>query len=217
MRVVFLALLLFAASVPALAQPSMNPVAWTFEHSVGITPHPITHGSGWRFVFPTGTNDVDYLTTPVGSFQGGRSIIIAGKIAANPSVRFVGSDQDGGTAAPAFRLYIQAQGDQCLCNDFGRWWSSPQKVDLKSGKFRMVVALRPGAWQSVFGHKGDSSPAARVGFAKALANPARVGMTFGCCNNFGHGVRTRNGYATMVVTQYKINQVSLSRGKTQPR
>lgn len=200
----FLALLLLAS--PALADPSMNPEAWIFEHSVGMPAHPIKFGQGWAFAFPTGARDVDYLTAPAGVLMGGKSITVSGKIVTDPGVHFFGTDpKDTGNTPPSFHLFIQARGDQCLCNDFGRWWSVPQKVDLENGTFRLRVALKPSAWQSVFGHMGDSSLAARRGFLAVLARPFRIGVTFGEGNNFGHGVRA-NGKAVMVMAEFHIDR-----------
>lgn len=149
-----------------------------------------------------------YLVSVLGgSLTGGKSITILGRITVtgHPVFHWQTQPSNTGTAPASFRLFFQRQGDN-LSSDFYRWWSNPLHVELRPGAFRLTVPLAYGQWSSVFGHRADSSAAAKRGFSAALAHPWRVGMTFGGGNSFGHGVNIRGGTATMRVTYFHMDR-----------
>lgn len=206
----------------ALAQPSTRASDWTFEHSPGMASHPVQQGAGWAFQFPVYNgplpcaNDqacpgVHYLTTGSGSLTGVKSITVDGRIGLNGPVQFNFQTEPSnlGKTPANFHLYIQEAGDNLTGKgkyEFYRWWSNPVSVKLQAGPFHATVPLRPDQWSSVFGKKGNASPAARAGFAQALAHAAKVGMTFSGGNTFGHGVNIRGGKATMAVTHFRVDR-----------
>ncbi len=200
------ALLILISTAAFAGQPSMSPSAWDFQYSDHMPAHPHKWGTGWAFTFPSSGGGVDYLTTSsAGSLTGYRSLAVTGSISGKGVFR--GTDpRDTGTAPPSMHLFIQARGDDCLCHEFGRWWSNPQSVKLQRGAFSMTVPLRPGYWSSVYGKRGDSSGRARQGFAAAVAHPARIGMTFGAGNNFGHGVVVKGGTMAMGVSSMRARR-----------
>lgn len=214
-----LAVLALLVCSPALAgQPSMSAAAWQFLYSPGMPAHPVQNGAGWYFGFPVYNgalpckNDqacagVHYLVTGSGILTGARSILVVGRIVVtgHPQFHWETEPQNHGKGPATFRLFIQRQGDN-LHSDYFRWWSNPASVVIQAGAFRMRVLLKPGQWSSVFGHRGDSSAAARAGFAAALAHPVKIGMTFGGGDSFGHGVNVRGGTARMVVTRFTVER-----------
>lgn len=64
--------------------------------------------------------------------------------------------------------------------DGQRWWSGT--IPLTPG----THTLQPGKWTSVLTMTEDTHPQE---FARAKANIARVGFTFGDCTGLGHGAR----------------------------
>lgn len=187
-RAFFFLLLLIS---PAAAQQK-----WTFQYSVNA-PVPVPYQGGWAFVFPKAPGDVDYLTTPGFRLTEGKMLVLAGRVNMQKGALFRGSDSDGSGLPPNFRFMLRAQDDGCLCKNFGRWWSDSY-VTLKHGTFVLRAPLTADHWTSVFGHRANSSGAALAAWRSVLRNPARIGVTFGAGNNFGHGVYTvGSGRASM--------------------
>lgn len=206
-----------AAASPAW-QPSMRAADWHWRFSPGMH-GPVQAGKGWSFAFPFYAGPLPcatdqscagahYLATEALGPIAGKALVATGWISARGNPAFEHRTEPGNTghAAAAFRFFIQAAGDDCLCQDYGRWWSNPRSVKLQPGAFRLAVGLAPRNWTSVFGHRGSSSPAARAGFAAALAHPARMGFAFGGGNYFSHGVNLRGGSARMTVTAVHIKR-----------
>lgn len=87
---------------------------------------------------------------------------------------------------------------------YDRWWSNPRAITLAAGSGTISVPLEPEFWSSVNGAFGNRDRAARNGFAQALLNVSRLGLTFGGGCSFGHGVRVQGGTASFVLTEYVI-------------
>jgi len=213
MRALFALLLCLVAGAANAASASK----WWFRYSPGMPSHPAQVGAGFRFAFPAYggplpcRNDqacasVHYLTTPWGAaLPFGGYVEAAGQISVtrNPVFHWQTEPGNGGSGPARFHFMVEAQGDGCLCKDYGRWWSV-QGFELKPGAFDAKIAFVPSQWQSVFGHLASSSSKALAGFKAALAHPAYVGMTFGGGNSFGHGVNVRGGSAAMTVSSFHV-------------
>jgi hypothetical protein len=87
---------------------------------------------------------------------------------------------------------------------YDRWWSNPRAISLAAGSSTVAVPLQPEFWSSVNGAFGNGESAARNGFARALLNVSRLGLTFGGGCSFGHGVRVQGGTASFALTEYAI-------------
>ncbi len=215
-----LAALFILISTAALAdQPSMSPAAWTFQYSPGMPAHPVKAGVGWGFAFPAYNgplpcrNDqacpgAHYLTTNSPSLAGAKSLLMTGSVTLSKGASFnyrTEPSNNGGGLPAGFRFLIHAQGDDCLCHEYGRWWST-DSVPLKRGPFVLKAPLVPSHWSSVFGKKATANGRALAGWRSAVAHPARIGITFGGGNFYGHGVNVRNGRATMTVASVKVKR-----------
>ncbi len=87
---------------------------------------------------------------------------------------------------------------------YDRWWSNPRSFPLADGSATISVPLLPEFWSSVNGQFGNADSATRYGFAKALLNVTRLGLTFGGGCSFGHGISVRGGTAQFRLTGYAI-------------
>ena len=84
------------------------------------------------------------------------------------------------------RLFFQRSGDDWAGSpgrtEFYRWWGA--LADLVPGRSTLEALLVPEKWGSVMGKRGADNSAA---FHEAIANIARIGLTFGG-GYAGHGV-----------------------------
>lgn len=87
---------------------------------------------------------------------------------------------------------------------FDRWWSNPRAFTLADGRATITVPLSPEFWSSVNGQFGNADSFARFGFAKALLNVTRLGLTFSGGCSFGHGINVRGGSAQFRLIGYAI-------------
>ncbi len=96
-----------------------------------------------------------------------------------------------------------------------RWWShSPGSTDeipdtaafllVPGGSATVTVPLEPKYWVNVDGQAGDSSPMATEYFAKSLANPQYIGLTFGGGCFYAHGVACEGGPCEFRLTNYSF-------------
>lgn len=77
---------------------------------------------------------------------------------------------------------------------------------LAAGAATLIVPLVPEQWSSVFGKGGTADAAARAGFATALQNVTRLGVTFGGGCFFGHGVFVQGGRAQFMLANYEVRR-----------
>lgn len=88
--------------------------------------------------------------------------------------------------------------------NYDRWWSNPRSFVLSEGEATIAVPLQPEFWSSVNGRFGNADSATRYGFATAILNVTRLGLTFGGGCSFGHGVRVQGGRAQFRLTGLAI-------------
>ncbi|MEQ1896852.1 MAG: hypothetical protein ABL971_05615 [Vicinamibacterales bacterium] len=106
----------------------------------------------------------------------------------------------GGPAT--MRLFLERANEPTANTaDFYRWWSDVT-LPLTPGGGSLTVPVTPDRWGSVFGTKGNASPAAVAGFEATLADLATVGMTFGGGCFAGHGVNISGGTARFILTSF---------------
>lgn len=162
---------------------------WTAEYSTGVAVSP-SGTSGFSFVFPE-ADGVHYVTEPSGSLANMAGIRVHYRIDADAGTQFIPKEVP---TQPAFvTVYLQRAGDDMSGTgafEFYRWWGDP--VKLEPGEHDYVVSFNANQWSSVLGHGSMTQSAA---FADALANAARIGVTFGSYTGWGHGV-----YATTSAT-----------------
>jgi len=87
---------------------------------------------------------------------------------------------------------------------YDRWWSNPRAFSLADGAATVAVPLQPEFWSSVNGRFGNLDSATRYGFATAILNVTRLGLTFGGGCSFGHGINVSAGRAEFALTEYAI-------------
>jgi len=116
---------------------------------------------------------------------------------------FHAKSQGGRCSGPAaVRVMVQVRGDDLRQQD-GRWWAGNFFYGLneRRGEMRLVIPLAPEHWSNVLGH----SAVTRISqFRSAVERVGNVGLTFGGCSHFGHGVWVSGGEARMFIRDFSI-------------
>ncbi len=94
------------------------------------------------------------------------------------------------------RTYVQ-RGPFEQTGDNDRWWSNPIAVEVKNGQVEMTSIVHPSQWSNVNGKRGDHDAVTLAGFHKSFREVYEFGYTIGGGCFFGHGVRVKNGTATI--------------------
>lgn len=195
-------------AVPAVAQyaPSWNigPIIRGKNYSQGMPAQLRDTREGAQFDFPGPTQrdgHVHYVTTPVQSLAGARSITLTYRIDAEPGTRFMAVDYPQNPAT--LSLYFQRAGDNWTARgryETYRWYVTGDKmVPLSPGTHKITVDLVDD-WKAVGSTTAASNPQA---FREALANADKVGFTFGSAGGRGHGVYA-TGRARFTVVSFDI-------------
>ena len=188
---------LFAVGGTAIAAPELSNASWEIgptigarNYSQGMPPAPVPQGRGWYFDFPSprdGGGSVHYVTTPTGSLEGARRIVVRYRIAAARGARFIAGQTPDFPATVS--LYLQRGGDGWSGRrgyEFYRWYApNPSMRQLAPGVGEIVVSLDDPTWISVQGRPSGDFPEQ---FAAALRETGRVGLVFGSQQARGHGV-----------------------------
>lgn len=191
---------------------------WAWQWSPG-TAKPVQMKHGFGISIPTYNGPLPcksdqscasahYLVTdPIRPLVGAKSITVSGCIwfTGKPVLHWQTEPANHGSEPAAFHIYFQRRGDNWTGKnqtEFFRWWSNPGKVVIKPGPFTLTVPLRYGKWSSVQGYK--TTGAALQGFRAAMANPGKIGMTFGGGWFFGHGLNVRGGHVTIGITKFQV-------------
>lgn len=168
----------------------IGPVIGARNYSQGLPPAPVPQGRGWYFDFPsprTGGGSVHYITTPTGSLDGARRIVVRYRIEAPRGAQFVAEQTPDFPATVS--LYFQRGGDGWSGRrgfEFYRWYApNPTMRELAPGFGEMTVSLSDPEWISVQGRAASLFPRQ---FAEALSDSGRVGLVFGSRQARGHGV-----------------------------
>jgi hypothetical protein len=170
--------------------------------------HPLpAEGRGWSFDFPVCDDvhncSVHYVNTPVRlSLKSGQTLKANFTITTVGSPRFI-HQADGCNVPANTRLFLQ-RGLEVTYDEFDRWWAKDAFFGLVAGKATLIATLVPEQWSSVEGKPGNESGAARAGFAMAIENVSRIGLTFGGGCNFGHGVAVTDGTARFTLTEFSV-------------
>jgi hypothetical protein len=174
---------------------------WEFQYCKGMPDRPsVTKNEILRFDFPSGKNSVHYLNMPRTS-PIKNSITMTYAIEASPDAVFDFADKKG-TRPAMVTLWVQRKGDDMTAKgkySQYRWWGISSITDLSVGTFHISIDMDRAKWTSVFGPGDDA------GFAGAMNNPQRVGMTFGGGGGLGHGVRMAKGKATFRLLDFKVS------------
>lgn len=168
----------------------IGPVIGARNYSQGMPPVPVPRGRGWYFDFPsprTGGGSVHYITTPTGSLDGARRIVVRYRIDAPRGAQFVAEQTPDFPATVS--LYLQRGGDGWSGRhsfEFYRWYAPNATMrELAPGVGEMTVSLSDPGWISVQGRAAAEFPRQ---FAEALSDSNRVGLVFGSRQARGHGV-----------------------------
>ena len=190
-----------AAQGPAASQWSIGPWVKGRNHSVGM-PSTMSDGREGAFLeFPTeGQGSVHYVTVPVRSLQGARSITLRYRVDAARGVRFVPTEFSSQPATVS--LYFQRAGDGWTGRTPMHRWYAPSShvMTLKPGTYSVTVPLSAD-WIAMNGSNARAQPGA---FAAAVDQAANVGFVFGSSERRGHGVFA-TGPARFTVLDYSID------------
>ena len=195
-RISAAALLAAVTAAPSLAQAppaqawEIGPIIDGRNYSVNMPLRPEESRDGASFLIPGPTKadgHVHYVTLPVRSLAGARSITLRYRIDAPRGTRFVQQENPG--AGPAtLSLYFQRRGDSWRTrHEDYRWYAPPGRdVPLSPGVHEVTIPLDARAnWIAMMGGTSGSNP---EGFGAAVENAHRVGFTFGGTSGRGHGV-----------------------------
>ena len=182
---------------------TIGPIVRGRNMSVGAPLHPVRARGGAAIDFPypnVNAGHVHYVTRPVRSLAGARSITLRYRVDAAPGTRFV-SRQGGGPGM--ISLFLQRRGDNWSGRGpyaHYRWYSPPSTVAaLRPGTHTMTVRLDDN-WGGVMGGRRGQFPRE---FADALASADQVGITLGSARARGHGVYA-TGPATLTILDFDI-------------
>lgn len=155
------------------------------------------------FEFPS-TGSMHYLYTPSALAALRGTVVATVRITTAGPVLFNSLDPVTGSCSipAAVRPFFWANDNGNGAYD--RWWSNPRSFPLADGSATISVPLLPEYWSSVNGQFGNADSATRFGFAKALLNVTRLGLTFGGGCSFGHGINVRGGTAQFRLSGYAI-------------
>ena len=178
-----------AAAAPPADAWDIGPVIRGQNYSVGMPATLLDSRSGPFFEFPGPTEragHVHYVTLPVRSLDGARSLTIRFRIDAERGARFVARDLPG--EAATLSMYFQRAGDNWTSRgayeDY-RWYAPASTlIELSPGVYERTIRL-DGNWTNVNGKRAADKPR---GFDDAMAEASRVGFTFGSSSRRGHGV-----------------------------
>ncbi|MCL4671821.1 MAG: hypothetical protein KJZ64_02555 [Sphingomonadaceae bacterium] len=175
------------AASPAASDWQIGPVIKGRNYSVGMPPYmePGRDGPGFDFPYPSASDGhVHYVTVPVRSLEGARSISLTYRIDAAPDVRFVAQQYPDQPAIPS--LYFQRAGDRWTARTPHHRWYSPinRAMPLEAGTHTVTIALDE-PWKAMMGGDATALPAQ---FERAKAEAAVVGFVFGSSGGRGHGV-----------------------------
>ena len=167
----------------------IGPVIRGKNYSVNMpaTLRPTRDGASFEFPGPTAREGhVHYVTLPVRSLDGARSVTIRYRIDAPHGPRSIPQEQPEENAT--LSMYFQRHGDSW--NGKGRYqhyrWFAPAGTlhRLRPGTHEKTIPL-DGRWTNV---QGQTAAANREMFADALREAGRIGFTFGSSSRRGHGV-----------------------------
>ena len=183
------------------SSPTLDPSKWNIRYSINMPSHPsAAPGGGFMLTFPV-NGEIDYLTTSVRMKASVRARITLRVDVVNGVPTFLAHNDAGGYCTPAYvRIMLQKRNDDMRQAD-GRFWTSVA-YQLAPGSSTMDIPLTDKSlWSNVYGQYATTRPS---GFARLLADLGNVGVTFGGCGNYGHGVKTKDGTARLTVTEFIV-------------
>lgn len=209
-------LLLLVAAAGACAgsptAPTLPPTPLTVSLQNGLwqtigepNPFPLANNPSQHLVFDLPTaGSIHYLFTPSALTAIRGTLVLSLQVTTSGAAVFESLDPVTSTCSiPAsVRPFFWANGNGN--GEYDRWWSNPRSFPLANGRATIAVPLSPESWSSVNGKVGDADSFARYGFATAIVNVSRLGLTFGGGCSFGHGVRMSAGSADFAVLEYAI-------------
>lgn len=151
------------------------------------------------FTFPSLPQTVNYLHHASLSTTLAGSLVIQFRVTQAPDARFVNwehSEQGCGSYVTPFIFAYRND----MQGEFSRWWAGGYRTLLRSGDFSVTVPIDPSAWSSVYGKFGNDYP---TEFANAMQNVSGLGVTFGGCSFYGHGVASE-GAADFALLRYEV-------------
>jgi hypothetical protein len=170
---------------------------------VGCDPSPVAAepwGQAWNLRLPriedNAANKIGYVLCPHTAPITAEKIEGTFSLQATLGTQFADAKAPSDGVTPASFRFIIMQGldSASMGNEFGRWWSVPGFYLDQAGSLTLAIPLAPDAWSSVLGQTGDQAPA---DFAAVLKAPQFIGLTFGAGGDYGHGIVTYGGYASL--------------------
>lgn len=192
------------AGMPEAGEWQIGPIIKGRNYSVGmpLRLEPGRDGPGFDFPHPTASaGHVHYVTVPVRSLEGARSITLTYRIDARRGVTF--TPQETPHLPATLSLYFQRAGDRWTARTPHHRWYSPvgRTAPVKPGTHTLTIALDE-PWVAMMGGDGATLPAQ---FARAKREAAVVGFVLGSDDGGrGHGVFA-SGPARFTVLDFRID------------
>lgn len=175
-----------AAGGPAASEWTIGPIIRGRNYSPNMPLHPERGAHGPTFTIPATGGDahVHYVTAPVSTLAGARSMRLRYRIDAERGTRFVAQEHPTETAT--LSLYFQRRGDTWTARSPTHRWYSPHSrvMPLTPGVHEVVIGFDE-PWIAMMGGDARSLPRA---YAAALEQASSVGFVFGSASGRGHGV-----------------------------
>ncbi len=210
MKRLILILMVLSTSASAQRVVSVTASLWRIPsapYSTGMPNRPSPADQGWSFSFPTAPGShVDYVETNIRGPIVGSSISIIYQITGVSPV-WTGHVRNGDgcdqNPVATWGPLIRTGNDLTWAPN--RWWSNIRQVVQIEDTMVVTYPLKPEFWITVNGTTGDYSAVNQTAFSRTLRNATQIGLTFGGCNNYGHGVRLISGSAVFNLIDYTIN------------
>lgn len=106
-----------------------------------------------------------------------------------------------GSAVNTGTIGIMVRRSTDATKEYHRFWST-YRVNLEPGTYTLVAnTAETDKWISVYGKQASTTLSK---FKDLLANVRDIGMTFGGCGHYGHGVKVKNGNARFTIVSVTI-------------
>jgi hypothetical protein len=177
------------------AQPSGMDTSWHIIHS-----NPMPGGlEDNQFYFPVGRGFVGYL---VRSYSGPAPTEITMSYRVEGDGVFDANWQQLPVCynPASVTVMVEVRGDNQE-DENGRWWAGSSVLVDSSELVTVVIPTRPELWTNVMGRSGGTRAQQ---FESALGRVGTVGMTFGGCSSYGHGVRLSTRKSRFTLVNYSV-------------
>ena len=176
---------------------TIDAAKWDFRYGKNTPKHPDSVPGGFAFDFPGTDGEIDYLMTDT-DVKPDTVVRVRYRIETTGNPVFV---PEGCTDGGIVVMMIQRKNDNLTASEEDkRFWAGATK--LEAGDHVIEASLTDlTRWSQVFGKKASDRT---DGWNATISNLGAVGLTFGGCGHFGHGVHVEGGTARMTVMEFTV-------------